>query len=208
MSLRTPVEVSDWVVKTTFGLTVHRARAPRRPRAGSTFSPHSKATCSRSAPKASQSSAQRSPNLPQEATSAGSPGRVRLATADSSAPEPVEAKQRTSLLGPEDLGQPLEDALVDLDEGGSAVVEDRLGHHLRDGGRKRRRARGHQVLLRVDIGHRAPRFAFWSGFGRRLPSPGGSSRTGYAVAGTGDRSGRRPRIYSALQLHPPGGAIP
>ena len=42
------------------------------------------------------SSAQRSPNLPQEATSAGFPRLTRLAAADSSAPVPEAAKIRTS----------------------------------------------------------------------------------------------------------------
>ena len=49
-----------------------------------------------SAPNARHSSAQRSPNFPQEATSAGSPGRTRLATADSMAPDPDAANASTS----------------------------------------------------------------------------------------------------------------
>jgi hypothetical protein len=52
--------------------------------------------CVVSAPYASQSSAQRSPNLPHEATSAGSPAATRFETADSMAPVPVAAKHRTS----------------------------------------------------------------------------------------------------------------
>ena len=79
---------------------------------------------------ASHSSAQRSPNLPHEATTAGSPGTTRLATADSIAPVPVAAKESTSLLGLEDERQALQHPGIDLDEGRRPVIEDRLGHHL------------------------------------------------------------------------------
>ena len=41
-------------------------------------------------------SAQRSPNFPAEATAATSPGKTRLATADSRAPVPDAANERTS----------------------------------------------------------------------------------------------------------------
>ena len=94
MSLTTPVEVSDSVVNTTFALVSARRRSSS---AGSTRLPHPALKWVVSAPNASQSSTQRSPNLPQDATSAGSPGCTRFAAADSIAPEPEAAKQRTSL---------------------------------------------------------------------------------------------------------------
>ena len=49
-------------------------------------------------------------------------------------------------------------ALVELDEGGRAVVEHRRGHRLRDGGRDGRRPGGHEVLLDERVrGHRRGR---------------------------------------------------
>ena len=49
--------------------------------------------------------------------------------------------------------QPLERAGVDLHERGGAVVEHRLGHHLRHRRRQRRGPGGHQVLLEEGVGH-------------------------------------------------------
>ncbi len=63
---------------------------------GSIFWPHSVSQWTVSPPYASESSAQRSPNLPHDATSAGRPRRTRLADADSSAPLPDAAKISTS----------------------------------------------------------------------------------------------------------------
>jgi hypothetical protein len=93
MSLITPVEVSEKVVKTT---STSLSPSKRSSSAGSTFFPHSVSQCKVRPPYATQSSAHRSPNLPQEATSTRSSGRTRLATADSSAPVPDEAKTSTS----------------------------------------------------------------------------------------------------------------
>ena len=64
---------------------------------GSTFSPYSNSTCVVAAPYASHIWAQRSPNLPHEAATPVSPGRIRLATAASIAPVPEAAKQSTGL---------------------------------------------------------------------------------------------------------------
>ena len=127
MSLTTPVEVSDWVTNTACGLAGSAAMAASR-RWGSTFSPYSNSTCVVAAPYASHISAQRSPNLPHEAATAVSgPDQVgdRL---HRPGPRGGEAEHRVA--GLEDPGQALEAARVDLDEGGGAVVEDRLGHHL------------------------------------------------------------------------------
>ena len=55
--------------------------------------------------------------------------------------------------GAEDQLEPLQDAGVDLHERGRPVIEHRLGHHLRYRGRKRGRARRHQVLLQIGICH-------------------------------------------------------
>ena len=79
--------------------------------------------------------------------------------------------------------EPVQDPRVDLDERGRAVVEDRLRHHLRHGRRERRRARGHEVLLAVDLGHGGwPRIAKAPG---RLDPPGpGTARCGAASAAT------------------------
>jgi len=95
-SLTTPVEVSDWVVNSA------RAGRPNFASAsptwsGSTFSPHSNSRWVVSAPNPAHISAQRWPNLPADATTAGSPGTTRLATADSIAPDPEAAKESTSL---------------------------------------------------------------------------------------------------------------
>ena len=94
MSLTTPVEVSDSVVKTTG--TPGFSPSLRSRSAGSTRFPQPASRCTGSAPKASQSSTHRSPNFPHDATSAGSPGRTRLATADSMAPDPEAANASTS----------------------------------------------------------------------------------------------------------------
>ena len=83
------------------------------------------------APQASPSSIQRSPNLPAAQASTWSPGRTRLATADSIAPEPLAANASTSL-APEDGRQLAQHAGVELDERRRAVVEHRLRHRLRD----------------------------------------------------------------------------
>ena len=63
------------------------------------------------------------------------------------------------VLGLEHVLEPLQHARVDLDEGRRSVVDHRLGHHLGHGGRQRRRAGGHQVLLDVGIRHERPRIA-------------------------------------------------
>ena len=57
-----------------------------------------------------------------------------MATADSIAPEPLEANTSTSLAVWKTRGQAAQHALVELHEGGRAVVEHRLGHHLGDAG--------------------------------------------------------------------------
>ena len=54
--------------------------------------------------------------------------------------------------GAEGDRETIEHPPVDLDEGRRAVVEDRLGHRLRDARRQRRRSACNQVLLRVDAG--------------------------------------------------------
>ena len=92
--MTTPVDVSEKVVKTssTPGLAASCSSSP----AGSILRPHSVSQWIVSAPYASHSSNQRSPNLPQDATRTGSPGLTRLATADSSAPVPELVKIWTS----------------------------------------------------------------------------------------------------------------
>ena len=95
MSLTTPVEVSERVVNTTSTPPPALASCSAT-RSGSIFSPHSVSKWIVLAPWASQSSAQRCPNLPQEATSGVSPGATRLATADSMPPLPEELNISTS----------------------------------------------------------------------------------------------------------------
>ena len=93
-SCTTPVDVSDSVANTTSisGLPASR----RSTSAGSMRAPHSGSWARTSAPKASPSSSQRSPNLPPAQARTGWPGRTRLATADSMAPVPLEVSTITS----------------------------------------------------------------------------------------------------------------
>ena len=54
-------------------------------------------------------------------------------------------------LGLEHRAKPAQDALVDLDENGRAVIEDRLCHHLRDRWWQGRGPRRHEVVLLKDV---------------------------------------------------------
>ena len=88
-SLTTPVEVSQWVAKTT-PIPGSAARAAATA-SGSTGRPHSPATWWTPIPPSAAISAQRSPKLPQEATRTRSPGRARLTAEEAIAavPDPV-----------------------------------------------------------------------------------------------------------------------
>ena len=94
-SCTTPVDVSDKVANTTSisGLPA----SSRSTSAGSMRAPHSGSWARTSAPNASPSSSQRSPNFPPAQARIGWPGRTRLATADSMAPVPLEVRTMTSL---------------------------------------------------------------------------------------------------------------
>ena len=83
----------------------------------------------------------------------------------------------------EDVRQAAQHALVQRVEGGRAVVEHRRGHRLRDRGRHRRRASGHEVLL--DEGIRR------QGAGRV-----GAERERRSLAADRSRAARRARVLT------------
>ncbi len=93
------------------------------------------------------------------------------------------------VLRPEDHRQLVQHALVELVEGGRAVVEHRRRHRLRDRRRDRRRPGGHQVLL-----------------GERIWSHGGDQVVGRAAQRSGRARPKRRSSCAAARGRAPGRA--
>ena len=151
-SATTPVDVSDCTIQTALA-----SRSLRRARRSSAsgVSPQAYRSTSTSAPNAVVIATQRSPKLPAETTRCGSPGETRLATADSNAPVPDEPKRSTSLSVRHTSRRRREHALVDRQELGAAVVDDRRADGSQHLGRHRRRSGREQVALRGHVSERS-----------------------------------------------------
>ena len=201
-SLSTPVEVSDWVVKSALTSPPRSARA-RSTSATSTFSPHS---VSRWIASRAVRVAQLGPTLaelPARGDDRDVAGREQVRDGGFHRTGPGGGEQQHVVARLEHHLQALQHPRVDLHESGRAVIQDRLRHHLRNRRRERRRARRHEVLLAVELGHRraaenserpgAP-WCATSACGSRRPRSGAASRASpRCVSAGGCRVSARPR---------------
>jgi mannose-6-phosphate isomerase-like protein (cupin superfamily) len=151
------------------------------------------------------------PELAARGDHGGLPGDDQIGDGGLHCARPRGREAQHLVLGLEDGLEALEDTGVGLHERGRPVVSHRLGHDLRDAGRQRGGAGGHQVLLRVEvepIRHRAPRVLGCSAMSpgsEQGPGPADEVRepiegSGFAVAnleGIGEGYGFR-KIRRAL----------
>ena len=150
-SLTTPVEVSEWVVKTA---RTPVARARERPLELLGLDPRPPLAVV-VVDVAAVGLAQLGPALRRTSrTRRPAPCRRERRgwrPPTPSPPVPGGGEHEHVVLGLEHHLEALQHALVDLDEGRRAVIEDRLRHHLRHGRRQRGRPRRHQIVLVEDV---------------------------------------------------------